>query len=47
MYIGHNIMREKYKVDVFHVPPLEVGGRQKNEENAETKGLTRNIEDTL
>jgi hypothetical protein len=38
MYVGHNIMREKYEVDVFHVPLLEVGDRQKNEENAKPRG---------
>jgi hypothetical protein len=38
MYVGHNIMREKYEVDVFHVPPLEVRDRQKNEENAKPRG---------
>jgi hypothetical protein len=33
MYVGSNIMMRKYKVEVFHVPPQEVGDRQKHEQN--------------
>jgi hypothetical protein len=39
MYVGHNIMREKCKVGVFHVPSEEVEGqRQKHEENPKPSG---------
>jgi hypothetical protein len=33
LYARRNTTGEKYKVEVFHVPPQEVGDRQKHEQN--------------
>jgi hypothetical protein len=46
LYVGHKIMRDEYEIYVFHVPPLEVGDKQKRRKR-KTKRLTRNIEDTF